>query len=1068
MDRDRWKAVNDIFHAALERPASERRDYVCSASKGDSSLQSDVDRLLEADQHVGSYLESPLLPVEPIADSEPSPSPFKPGDMLKARFRIVRPVGEGGMGHVFEAYDTELKVRVALKAIRSEIAGNHTALEFFRREVRTARTITHPNVCRTFDLDRGSLEEATGAPREFFFLTMEFLEGETLATRLKRTGPFDPEQALVIARQIGSGLDAAHAAGIVHRDIKPANIMLVVSTSGLAQQTRAVITDFGLARNNPLHCSIVGSTFSHGGVVGTLAYMAPEQLEPSSSVSAATDVYAFGLVLFEMVTGARAFPSANLLSGIAQRLAGPPPSPRTLVPQLPEVWETAIQCCLRLAPEDRFQSAGQVVKALGGAPTALPSISKPPFSVHFAPSARTPWGRQRRFLAAAAILLAVLALSAIGFRLYGPGADSKIVPGALVYLAPVENQTGERSLDNLTELLQAGLGQSAQINLLDQSRVGDTLQLMTKSPDTEIDQPIAREIAMRSGAVRVVFATVTGSAGNYHLNIDIQQPDGGSPTRYRDHWSKSFGWTTIGSTAFATAIPSELLNAIRDGSNWIRHEAGESANDIARLDVPPEDVTTRSWTALSDYTQAERLARDNQFEEAAILLANAVREDQQFALAYGRLGDILLSLHRDTEGYHSYDMALAAAQQDRLTRKEEDRIRGMRAEDTADYQLAIDAFHDFSVYYKNDYLGWVYPTIPLRMLGRDQEAIANLRRAIALDSGRAFAPFALSQELMITGSFGEIPHWISHLNDHAYPGAAREIKVMLLLMNHKYDDAADALRSSNGLAGPDQINATLRKQARLAAERGTFREAIDLLNRAIAADNSQSNPDQHAATILDKSYLECKLSDFQGCIDDARTGFALSSSPEILLAAGAVLGNAFAIAPSTFAPSIRQALEDIGKRIGSEDYGTVSVVLKLRTHGEILLARGDNRAAVELFRDASHKDAPANSREYLGRGLLALAAREHDPEIKRTLFTEAADAFSVISKRPALVWCNWFGFPPGFFADQLESCLKVSRLSRRSDTFTSHARYELASIRPGSPVLHQFFAVQTTTIPTKN
>jgi serine/threonine protein kinase/tetratricopeptide (TPR) repeat protein len=1067
MDRDRWKTVNEIFHAALELPASERREFVCTASQGDSDLQSEVDRMLRADQQAGSYLESPLLPGETIADPETSPSPFKPGDVLKGRFRIVRQVGEGGMGHVFEAYDTELKVRVALKAIRSEIATNPTALEFFRREVRTARTITHPNVCRTFDLDRGRLNETTGIPREFFFLTMEFLEGETLAARLRRAGPLDPKEALVIAYQIASGLDAAHAAGIVHRDIKPANIMLAVTPNGSGPQTRAVITDFGLARQDPLHSSVAASAFSHGGAVGTLAYMAPEQLEPRSPVSAGTDVYAFGLVLFEMVTGARAFPSANLLSGIAQRLAGPPPSPRALVPQLPQVWETVIQCCLRLAPEDRFQAAGQVVEALGGTTPTIPAVSRPTVPVHSGPPVRTVWNRRRRFLVAAVILLAVVALSVVGFRLYRSRADSKVTPGALVYLTPVKNETGERSLDNITELLQAGLSQSAQINLLDQSRVGDTLQLMTKAPDTPIDPPIAREIAMRTGAVRVVFATVTGSAGSYRLNIDIQQPDGGSPMRYRDDWTESFPWKTSGFTT-NSAIPPELLNAVRNANDWIRFEVGESKNDIARLDVPPEDVTTRSWTALSDYSEAERLARDNQFDGAAALLANAIREDQQFALAYGRLGDILLSLHRDAEGYHFYDMALAAAQQDRLTRKEEDRIRGMRAEDTADYQLAIDAFHDFSVYYKNDYLGWVYPTVPLRMLGRDQEAIANLRRAIGLDPGRAFAPFALSQELMITGSFEEVPHWISHLNGHAYPGAASEIKVILLLMNHKYDEAADALRSSNGLGWPDQINATLRKQARLVAERGNFREAIELLNRAIAADDSQSNPDQHAATILDKSYLEYKLNDFRGCVEDARSGFALSSSPEILLAAETVLGNAFAVAPSTFAPAIRQGLEDIGKRIPSENYGNISVVLKLRTRGEILLARGDSAAAVESFRDASRKDAPANSREYLGRGLLALARRERDPEIKKTLFIEAAGTFSVDSKSPALVWCNWLGFPPGFFADQLESYLKVSRLLRRSDTLTSRTRDELASIRAGSAVLHQFSAVQTTTNPTKN
>jgi len=1064
MDQDRWKTVNHVFHAALEVSSSERHEFVLSASNGDLELQSEVELLLKADQEAGSYLESPLLAEDLFSNSNP---PLNPGDILCGRFRILRSVGEGGMGHVFEAYDSELAVHLALKVIRPEIASNPEALTRFRQEVRLARRITHPNVCRTFDLERDTraVDATTDAKQEVVFLTMEFLEGETLDSRIKRTGSLPLHEALHVARQIADALTAAHAIGIVHRDMKPANIMLVPAESSGSYAFRAVITDFGLARVDSVLSDGNHSAHSHTGrPIGTIAYMAPEQLE-GSAVSAATDNYAFGLILFEMVTGTRAFPSGNFLGGIAKRLSGPPPSPEAIVPNLPAPWCRAIEGCLRLKPADRFKSASDLIAVLEGSRTIPPRIVRPALfqrlTLAYLPT-------RRRFIALFGILFVLVALFFGGYRLYQSRADSKVDPGGLVYLTRVKNLTGERSLENLTELVQAGLDQSAQINLLDQSRVGDTLQLMTKAPDTAIDPPIAREIAMRTGAVRVVFATVTGSAGNYQLNIDIQQPDGGSPSRYRDHWSKSFNWTTTGSTALTTAIPSALLSAIRNASNWIRHEAGESVNDIARLDVPPEDVTTRSWTALSDYSQAERLARDNQSEGATVLLENAVREDRHFALAYGRLGDILLSLHRDTEGYRSYDIALATAQQDRLTRKEEDRIRGMRAVDTADYQLAIDAFRDFSVNYKNDYLGWVYPTVPLRMLERDQEAIANLRRAIALDPNRAFAPFALSQELMLTGNFEEVPHWISELNEHGYPEVASEIQVMLLLTNHKYEDAAATLHFSNGSKGQDESSSNLRKRARLAAERGNFHDAIDLLNRGLTIENSRSGSEQRAAILIDRAYLGYKLSDFRNCIEDVRTGIALSSSPEILLSAGAVLGNAFAVAPSEFTSKIRQVLEEIYKRMPIEDYGTVSVVLKLRTHGEVLLARGDRQAAVELFRNASRKDAPANSREYLGRGLMALAARERDPEIRKTMLSEAAGAFSVIAHRPALVWCNWLGFPPGFSGDLLESYVEVSSLLRRSDASTSHARDELAILRPGSPVLHQSPAVQPTTIPTKN
>jgi serine/threonine protein kinase len=365
MDQDRWKTVNHIFHAALEVSSSERQAFVRSASNGDPELHAEVEVLLRADQEAGSYLESPLLAEDLFSNSNP---PLNPGDILSGRFRILRAVGEGGMGHVFEAYDSELAVPVALKIIRPEIASNPEALTRFRQEVRLARRITHPNVCRTFDIERETrvVDPLSNAQREVVFLTMEFLEGETLDSRIKRTGSLPLDEALHVARQITDALTAAHAIGIVHRDMKPANIMLVPAESFGIQAFRAVITDFGLARLDTVLPQGNHSPLSHSGrPIGTLAYMAPEQLE-GNAISAATDIYSFGLILFEMVTGVRAFPSGNFLSGIAKRLNGPAPSPSTLVPDIGTSWCHAIEGCLRLNPAKRFQSAIDVIAVLEG------------------------------------------------------------------------------------------------------------------------------------------------------------------------------------------------------------------------------------------------------------------------------------------------------------------------------------------------------------------------------------------------------------------------------------------------------------------------------------------------------------------------------------------------------------------------------------------------------------------------------------------------------------------------------------------------------------------------------
>src|SRR5271157_2523092 len=352
MDRQHWETVKEIFHAALEVPESARDAFIRTASKGDPAVYSGVNSLFQADQEAGDFLEVALATSIRPELSQPALPPFQPGDTLCHRFRIIRPVGEGGMGYVFEAWDEELGARVALKAIRPEIANHPESLERFRREVRLALKITHPNVCRTFDIERETrvIDPATGATQEVFFLTMEFLEGETLAARLARAGPLALEDALAISRQAADALASAHELGIVHRDIKPANVMLVSPASGspaipltIPDQLRAVITDFGLARQDPVLKTTDHSTVSRSGFpLGTLAYMAPEQLE-GGQISPATDIYAFGLVLFEMVTGQRVFPSSNPLTGLTQRLTGPPPSPRSLVPGLPDAWCRAIE-----------------------------------------------------------------------------------------------------------------------------------------------------------------------------------------------------------------------------------------------------------------------------------------------------------------------------------------------------------------------------------------------------------------------------------------------------------------------------------------------------------------------------------------------------------------------------------------------------------------------------------------------------------------------------------------------------------------------------------------------------
>jgi eukaryotic-like serine/threonine-protein kinase len=1016
MDQDRWKTVNHIFHAALEVSPRERHSFVLTASNGDSELQAEVELLLKADQDAGSYLESPLVPGETFSSSPP---PVSPGDVLCNRFRILRAVGEGGMGHVFEAYDSELAVRVALKIIRPEIASNPEALHRFRQEVRLARRITHPNVCRTFDIERETrvVDPVSNTKQEVVFLTMEFLEGETLDSWIKRTGSLPLDEALHVARQIADALTAAHAIGIVHRDMKPANVMLVPVESSGSHAFRAVITDFGLARLDTALPQGSHSALSHSGrPIGTLAYMAPEQLG-GTAVSTATDIYTFGLILFEMATGARAFPSDNFLSGIAKRLNGPPPSAETLVPDLPVPWCGAIEGCLRLKPSDRIQSPAGVIEVLDGRRTNLPPIRRPAFLRR---TALTSWSIRRRTMAVAGFVCVLLALFFISYRLYQSREDSRVNPGALVYLTPVKNQTGEKTLDNLTELFQAELAQSVQITLLDQGRVGDTLQTMTKSPDTVINQPVAREIALRTGTARVVFASVTGSGGTYSLNIDIQALDGTSPLRVLDHWQESFPWQDTGKTS--TTIPSGLLTAVRKSSSWIRREVGESRNDIARLDAPPEDVTTGSWQALADYSQAEKLIAAGEREEAVILLQNAVMADPKFALAYGTLGDVLDSIGRSTEGYTYYTQALSVDLENRLTRRERDRIRGMFALDTGDEQSAESAFRDYAAYYEHDYAGWFYRAYPLLMLGRTDEAIETLKKAYELDTKRLSAPAHLARFYLVKNDHASAWKWQQWLATNGFKEDADFAAGQIDLDEQKYSDAESSFKAMLQSPDPSYQSLAWSLLARYFTERGEYDRAVDALNHGIDLDTAHGFIAEQSSKLIDRATVRCKLSDPSHAFADIRRAVDEDSGLQTIQSAASAFGRCKGAARGSLDSQVVPELTHLEQLLPRGQANSIlATVSRTIVRGELLLARGDWRSAIKEFSHADALEAPGESREYLARAYLI--ASEKEPDLgDRLVFRERAfEAFGEMVRKEPMVWYLMLVLPPGIYGDALAS-----------------------------------------------
>ena len=294
-----------------------------------------------------------------VEAAAPGTPVFRTGDIVAFRFRIVRYLAKGGMGELYEAEDLELRERIALKTILSHIAADERSILLFKREVHLARQVTHPNVCRIYDVFRHrSAAAGDSSAGEVVVLAMELLHGETLADKLRRDGRLASAEILPIVRQMAAGLTAAHRVGVVHRDFKSHNVMLVKPTRE-GEEMRAVVTDFGLARRSTQDdsTSLSMSLSAEHEISGTPAYMAPEQVE-GGPVTPATDVYALGVVLYEMVTGALPFVGETPLKMAIKRLQEPPPSPRVHVADVDPLWETTILRCLACRPEERFATCG--------------------------------------------------------------------------------------------------------------------------------------------------------------------------------------------------------------------------------------------------------------------------------------------------------------------------------------------------------------------------------------------------------------------------------------------------------------------------------------------------------------------------------------------------------------------------------------------------------------------------------------------------------------------------------------------------------------------------------------
>ncbi|PWU08118.1 MAG: hypothetical protein C5B51_08435 [Terriglobia bacterium] len=368
MTPERWKRIRELFEKTADLPLADAEQFLRKECGGDTDLISEVLGMLEEHHRTGTL---DLLPLWPASHSSSSALVFQPGQLVAGRYRIVRFINRGGMGEVYEAKHPLLPEHVALKTLLPEVASNAVMVDRFKQEIQLARKIAHANVCKVFDLE---WHQTAGMPSAtILFLTMEFLQGETLSERIQREGRMSTTEALPLLEQMAEALDAAHRCGVIHRDFKASNVMLVSSGGGI----RAVVTDFGLAR--PVGTAEQPTLTLTNNLAGTLEYMAPELLS-GSIASCRSDIYALGMVAYKMATGTLPFPGETPLAGAFLRAKLPVSSPRLLAPNLDPEWEYAILRALDREPGRRFATARSFSRALRGDPSsvtlALPRLTR--------------------------------------------------------------------------------------------------------------------------------------------------------------------------------------------------------------------------------------------------------------------------------------------------------------------------------------------------------------------------------------------------------------------------------------------------------------------------------------------------------------------------------------------------------------------------------------------------------------------------------------------------------------------------------------------------------------------
>ena len=871
-----------------------------------------------------------------IAVTAPSGAPGAEGELLVGtflaeRYEILELLGQGGMGAVYKARDTELERLVALKLIRPELASNPEILRRFKQELILARDVTHRNVIRIFDL---------GQAKGIKFITMEFVDGRDLRTVLRERGKVPPDESVQIIAQVCRALEAAHAAGVVHRDLKPQNIMLDA-------KDRVYVMDFGIA-----HSLETPGMTQTGALMGTPEYMSPEQAK-GMKVDARSDLFALGIIFYEMLTGVSPYKADTAIATLLKRTQERPQPPAELDPTLPRVISDVVMKCLEIDRDQRYSTAREILEDLGHeAPTSVRTIAPTLLRATVVPKQKEAslFQRYRIWIAgiATAVLLAGLG---IGFRgRFSSGTPTSHAP-VTVMIADFNNHTGDSVFNGTLEsTLKLALEGAPFISAYNRTRMRE----LGIRPVAALDEAKAQEIAANQGLNVVVSGSLDQQGSAYRLSLRAVQAITGK---------------TIVTAEESASSKDQVLFAVTKLGTAVRKALGDATSDSDQL-FAMDTVSAASIEAVHGYALGLEAMGSGRNDEAQKDFSQTVDLDPNFGLAYVGLAvsDDNLGRKQAAEKY----IKQAITHIDHMTERERFRTRAYLYLLTGDSQKCVDEYGALLSRYPSDLAAINNMANCFMDLRNISRAVEEARKVVNIVPKLAI----LHVNLALFSAYGG-----------DFKTAAAEAKATEQLNpSYVYGYLAEAFADlgSEQIADAGEvyqkitsINPTLGAagSADLAIYQGRFKEAAALLQMGAAADTADHNPDGAADKLSELAYTRLLRGDKPAALAAAKSALDLSKEVKTRFIAARIFAATDELSKAT----------EIAQGLSSDLQVQPQAYAKLIL-GEIALKKGDGRGAVKQITDANSMMDTWIGRFDLGRTYLEIGAfTEADSEFDRCI-----------------------------------------------------------------------------------